>query len=65
MGDCVAWNPEMAPQATVMNISGQIGIFCGCRFAKTISGMTWPPTPASIAPMMPNAMTMRQTPKIG
>ena len=25
MGDWVAWKPEMAPQATVMHIRGQIG----------------------------------------
>ena len=30
-GDCVAWNPLMAPQAMEMNISGKIG--CpGARF---------------------------------
>ena len=29
-GDCVEWNPEIAPQATVMNMKDQIGVPFGC-----------------------------------
>ena len=65
IGDWVAWKPETAPQATVMKRSGQIGSCFGCRFSSVISGMTCPPTPKSMPPMMPSAMTIRQMPKTG
>lgn len=42
MGDWVAWNPDMTPQATETNIIGQIGVFLGCRFERVISGMVYP-----------------------
>ena len=40
-GLCVAWKPEIAPQATVMNMKLQIGVLEGCMEPKwlQISGM--------------------------
>ncbi len=40
-GLCVAWKPEIAPQATVMNMKLQIGVPEGCMEPKwlQISGM--------------------------
>ena len=35
-GDWVAWKPETAPQAMVMNSSGQSGRSVGCRLEKSI-----------------------------
>ena len=40
-GDWVEWKPEIAPQATVMNMKLQMGVLEGCillKFAQ-ISGM--------------------------
>ena len=36
-GDWVEWKPEIAPQATVMNMIGQIGVPFGCMLVKLIS----------------------------
>ena len=38
----VAWKPEMAPQATVMNMKLQMGVPWGCILVKLfqISGIT-------------------------
>ena len=33
-GLCVEWKPEIAPQATVMNIKLQIGVPLGCMEPK-------------------------------
>ena len=40
-GDWVAWKPEMAPQATVMNMKAQMGVLAGCMLWKLsqISGI--------------------------
>ena len=40
-GDWVEWKPEIAPQATVMNMKLQIGVPEGCMLPKCsqISGM--------------------------
>ena len=40
-GDWVEWKPEIAPQATVMNMKLQIGVPDGCMLLKfaQISGM--------------------------
>ena len=40
-GDCVEWNPEIAPHATVINIKLQIGLPAGCILVKwlQISGI--------------------------
>ena len=40
MGDCVAWKPEMAPQAMVTNSSGQSGVPLGCRLAMKSPGFS-------------------------
>jgi hypothetical protein len=39
MGDCVAWKPDMAPQAMVVKSMGTIGNFSGSamQFLKEVS----------------------------
>src|SRR5699024_5371205 len=51
IGDCVAWNPDKAPQVIVKNKMGNIGKLSGCQFDSVISGIVYsennnaPPTP--------------------
>ena len=65
IGDCVAWNPEIAPQATVININGQIGFPSGCKLLKVISGIGFVPLLKIVAPAIPTAIIIRHAPKIG
>ena len=67
MGDCVAWKPEMAPQATVMNISGQIGrcVALGYKLASVSSIMGRVPVFAIVPIETPTAIRIRNIPKIG
>ena len=64
MGDCVAWNPDIAPHATVMNMNGHIGRLSGWRFSKEISGIVYCGR-NTIAPAMLTAITIRMTPNMG
>ena len=65
-GDCVAWKPEMAPQATVMNMKDQMGVPLGCMLVKLsqISGITYSGLVSTPKPT-PTAMMIRQIPKMG
>ena len=63
MGVWVAWKPEMAPQATVMNMKGHTGRPSGWRFSRVSSGI-WKP-PAARPPTMPTAMLSSTTPNTG
>src|SRR5699024_4947082 len=51
IGDCVAWNPDKAPQVIVKNKIGNIGKLSGCQFDNVISDIVYsennnaPPTP--------------------
>ena len=59
--------PFLPPQATVMNISGQIG-FCvaaGYRFSSVISIIGRTPLFIIVATETPTAISMRKRPKIG
>ena len=62
-GDWVEWKPEIAPQATVMNMIGQIGVPFGCMLVKLISGMVYP-FAKSMVPT-PTAIKIKQKPKNG
>ena len=66
IGDWVAWKPEIAPQATVMNRNGRIGIPFGWVFARPFqnSGI-WYLGLKKITPPTPKAMTKRAIPKTG
>ena len=65
-GDCVAWKPEIAPHATVINIKLHIGVALGCIFLKLvqISGIVYSGF-VKIPNATPSAMMIRQIPKIG
>ena len=66
-GDCVAWKPEMAPQAMETNIIGKMGfanelsdLLCSpCQNSGTAGCLTY------IIIIMPKAMISRQTVKSG
>ena len=66
-GDCVAWNPEMAPQAMVVKSIGTIGKFfaSAMQFSKEVnSGMVYSP-PKSNTTRIPRAMNSSAKPKTG
>ena len=66
-GDCVAWNPEMAPQAMVVKSIGTIGKFfaSAIQFSKEVnSGMVYSP-PKATPLRIPRAMNSNAKPKTG
>jgi len=65
IGDWVAWKPEIAPQATVMNIYGHTGVPSGCRFYRDISGMVYLPPDNSMPPITDAAITISSMPRTG
>ena len=67
-GDCVAWKPEIAPQAIVMKSVGTIGSLWASTWklrsvAPVSSGICH--DPKSSAPKRPRAIRMSATPKSG
>ena len=63
MGACVAWNPEIAPHATVMNMSGKNSFPSGWRLSKVKTGNSYPPK--NSPPVITTAMAIRRTPNTG
>ena len=61
----MAWKPEMAPQATVMNMKAQMGVPLGCMLWKLekISGIFSPLV--RVPKQTPMAMMIRQMPNRG
>ena len=65
-GLCVAWKPEIAPQATVMNMKLHTGVPEGCMEPKLfqISGMVYSGL-VKMPTATPMAMMIRQIPNRG
>ena len=68
-GDCVAWKPDTAPQAMVMNSAGQSGMSFGFKFWKKSPACTLGSKVCSldriIAKARPNDMKNSKAPKKG